>query len=167
LSEDKKTGVFDPWRIEPDLPGAPKEPQKPARIDLHDKDWDSDLRPIQTFEIRAKSCSIEISGKELTSLNMALVKLVKACIEIFKTHPQMFPEMTFELEGFKTQLPPKGSKYAGYRTTADHDTKAAIFFWNQSVDSGMQNLVRELNRFRLTPKGTDLLDRWRIKTITR
>lgn len=127
----------DPWRIvDPITPVA--EPAKQGRINLEDRDIDFDIRPYQSCVFRFKSCSIEVSARDLTTPRDALEVLAKCILELKKARPQFASTIHAKWVGDMSDVPnDKGTAFSRFECE-----NVILWFAGMGLEHGALHLTR-------------------------
>lgn len=135
----------DPWRVVDLLkPPAPARPDdKPARIDIKDKDFDADLRPHRACVLRFRSCAIEVCTPDIQTPRDALETLAKCILELKRTkaaHNLRWYDDVYAKWGREMRGAPPGSLECSRLECDD----VVVWFAGQSLDKGSLALARAL-----------------------
>jgi hypothetical protein len=161
-----KKGIIDPWRVVAPIRQKPKvEKEKPARIDLADKDLDADLRTQERCVFASPHGSVHVVGTDITSTDAGLVHLVR-CLEELRQLPGM--QLKLEQAGIEIAFDRTSQPWHGLQTSGD-GPYAALYFVDQTAPEGMLRLIKTLNAVsrQSDPAGTHILKRWGVSTTMR
>jgi hypothetical protein len=168
----KKKGIVDPWRVVNKLHPPPKPtPAANKRVNIEDRDIDSDLKRPSVNYLTCVHGSIEVKGDGINTQNLALVQLVGCLFKVLEEDDGLdffeSRKISFVLDTREWSTSHKDINFSSIETTEDFWPRTAILFWGQSLDQGMLKLIRALNVIGKRPGGIDLLRKWGIKTSLR